>query len=254
MTFLSQTKYTRDILKKFDMDKAKPIKTPMGTNRHLDLDMGGKSVDQKVYHSIIGSLLYLCASRLDIMHSVCMCVRFQATQKKCHMRAVKRIMRYLILTLNLGLCYPKGSHFNLVGYSDADYDGCKVGRKSTFRTCQFLGRSLVSWSSKKQNSIALSAVEAEYVAAGSCCAQLLWMRKTLKDYGYTINQVPLLCDNESAIKIAYNPYEHSRTKYIDIRHHFLRDHAIKGDIIISHVRTNEQLVDIFTKPLDENRF
>jgi hypothetical protein len=97
-TFLSQTKYTRDILKKFGMDKAKSIQTPKGTNGHLDIDMGGKSVDQKVYHSIIGSLLYLCASRLDIMLSVCMCVRFQATPKECYMRAAKRIMRYLVLT------------------------------------------------------------------------------------------------------------------------------------------------------------
>jgi hypothetical protein len=96
--------------------------------------------------------------------------------------------------------------------------------------------------------------EAEYIIAGSSCTQLLWMRQTIKDYGYTMNQVLLLCDNESVIKIAYNPCEHSRIKHIDIQHHFLRDHAIKGDIIISHVRTNKQLVDIFTKPLDEKRF
>jgi hypothetical protein len=253
-TFISQTKYTHDILKKFGMDKAKPIKTPMGTNGHLDLDLGGTSVDQKVYRSMIGSLLYLCASRPDIMLSVCMCARFQAAPKDCHLRAVKRIMRYLVLTPNLGLWYPKGSRFELLGYSDADYAGCKVDRKSTSGTCQFLGRSLVSWSSKKQNSVALSTAEAEYVAAGSCCAQLLWMRQTLKDYGYAMNHIPLLCDNESAIKIAYNPCEHSRTKHIDIRHHFLRDHAIKGDIVISHVGTNDQLADIFTKPLDERRF
>jgi hypothetical protein len=128
-----------------------------------------------------------------------------------------------------------------------------VDRKSTSQTCQFLGRSLVCWSSKKQNSVALSTAQAWYVVAGSCCAQLLCMRQTLKHYGYTLNHVPLLCDNESAIKIAYNPCEHSRTKHIDIWHHFLRDHAIKGDIVISHVRTNEKLTDIFTKPLDERR-
>jgi hypothetical protein len=226
----------------------------MDTNEHLDLDVGGKLVDQKVYHSIIGSLLYLCTSRPDIMLSVCMCVRFQAASKECHMRTVKRIIRYLVLTSNLGLWYLKSSHFDLIGYSDADYAGCRVESKSTTGTCQFLGRSIVSWSSKKQNSVALSTVKAEYVAAGSCCAQLLWTRQTLKDYGYTMNQVSLLCDNESIIKITYNPCEHSRTKHIDIRHYFLIDHAIKGDIIISHVRTNEQLADIFTKPLDEKRF
>jgi hypothetical protein len=96
--------------------------------------------------------------------------------------------------------------------------------------------------------------EAKYITAGSCCAQLLWMRQTLKDYGYTMNHIPLLCDNESAIKIAYNPCEHSTTKHKDIRHHFLRDHAIEGDIVISHIGTNDQLADILTKPLDEKRF
>jgi hypothetical protein len=102
-TFISQTKYNHDLLKKFGMEKAKPIKTPVGTNDHLDLDMGGKSIDQKVYHTMIGSLLYLCASRSNIMLSVCMCARFQATPKECHLRAVKRIMRYLVLTPYLGL-------------------------------------------------------------------------------------------------------------------------------------------------------
>jgi hypothetical protein len=122
-TFLSQTRYTHDILKKFVMDKAKSIKTLMGINGHLDLDMGGKLMDQKVYHYIIGFLLYLCASSPDIMLSVRMCARFEATPKECHLRVVKKIMRHLVLTPNLDLWYPKGSHFDLIGYSDADYVG-----------------------------------------------------------------------------------------------------------------------------------
>jgi hypothetical protein len=203
---------------------------------------------------MIRSLLYLCASRPDIMLSLCMCVRLQAALKDFHLRAVKRIMRNLVLTPNLCLWYLKGSHFECLGYLDADYAECKVDRKSTYGTCQFLGRSLVSWSSKKQNFVALSTVEVEYVAASSCCAQLLWMRQTLKNYGYTMNHIPLLCDNESSIKIAYNPCEHYRTKHIDIWHHFLRDHVIKWDIVISYVGTNDQLADIFTKLLDEKRF
>jgi hypothetical protein len=215
-TFISQIKYTRDILKKFGMDNAKPIKTPMSNNGHLDLDLGGTLVDQKVYHSMIGSLLYLCASRPDIIFSVCMCARFQAALKDYHLRMVKRIMRYLVLTPNLGLWYPKGYHFELIVYLNVDYAGCKVNRKSTSGTCQFLGRSLVSWSSKKQNFVAISMTEAEYVTVGSCCAQLLWIRQTLKDFGYTMNHISLLCDNESVIKIAYNPSEHSRTKHINI--------------------------------------
>jgi hypothetical protein len=143
-TFISQTKYIQDILKKFGMKNDKPIKTPMGTNGHLDLDTRGKSVDWKLYRLMIGSLLYLCASRLDIMLSVCMCARFHANPKEVHLRAMKRIMRYLVYTPKFGLWYPKGSTFDLISYSHADYAGCKIDRKTTSETCQFLGRSLVS--------------------------------------------------------------------------------------------------------------
>jgi hypothetical protein len=236
------------------MKDAKPAKTPMGTDGHVDLNKGGKSVDQKAYRSMIGSLLYLCASRPDIILSVCMCARYQSDPKECHLVAVKRILRYLVSTPCFGIWYPKGSTFDLIGYSDSDYAGCKVDRKSTSGTCQFLGRSLVSWSSKKQTFVALSTAEVEYVAAGQCCVQLLWMRQTLQDFGYNLSKVPLLCDNESAIRMADNPVEHSRTKHIDIRHHFLRDHQQKGDIEVYHISTENQLADIFTKPLDEKTF
>ena len=147
---------------------------------------------------------------------------------------------------------PKGSAFDLIGYSD--YGGDRVDHKSTSGTCHFLGRSLVCWSSKKQNCVSLSTAEAEYIAAGSCCAQLLWMKQTLKDYDINVKNVPLYCDNESAIKIAHNLIQHSKTKHIQIRHHFLRDHVLKGDISTEHVKNEEQLADIFTKPLDEKRF
>jgi hypothetical protein len=191
---------------------------------------GGKSIDQKVYRPMIGSLLYLCASRLDIMLSLCTCARFQANPKEVHLRVINRIMRYLVYTPKFRLWYPKGSTFDLIGYSDADYARCKIDRKSTSGTCQFLGRSLVSWASKKQNSVALSTAESEYIAAGHRCPQLLWMRQTRRDYGYKLSKVPLLCDNESAICMEDNPIEHIRTKHIDIRYHFLRDHQQKGDI------------------------
>ena len=168
--------------------------------------------------------------------------------------AIKRILKYLVHTPNLGLWYPKGSTFDLLGYSDSDYASCKVDRKSTTGTCQFLGCSQVSWSSKKQNLVALSTAKAEYLAADACCAQLLWMKRTLSNFGCEYSKIPLLCDNESAIKLANNPVQHSRTKHIDIRHHFLRDHKGKRDIALRHVSTERQLADIFTKPLDEQRF
>ena len=201
---------------------------------------------------MIGSLHYLCASRPDKMLSVCMCARFQASPKDSHLIAVTRILRYMDYTPTLGLWYPKGSKFDLVGFSDANYAGDKVDRKSTSGTCHFLRRYLVCWSSKKQNCVSLSTAESEYIAAGSCCA--LWMKQTLKDYGIHLKQVPLYCDNESAIKIANNPVQHSKTKHIQIRHRFLRDHVMKEDIDIIRVNTEEQLADIFTKPFDEKRF
>ena len=132
--------------------------------------------------------------------------------------------------------------------------GTLSDRMSTSGTCQLLGRSQVSWSSKKQNSIALSIAEAKYISAGSCCAQLLWMKATLNDFGIKFKNVPLLCDTESAIKMTQNPVQHSRTKHIDIRHHFIRDRQQKGDISIESIGTKDQLADIFTKPLDEKRF
>ena len=124
------------------------------------------------------------------------------------MIAVKRILRYLKHTPSIGLWYPKGARFELVGYSDLDYASCKIDRKNTSRGCHLLGRSLVSWSSKKQNSVALSTVEAEYIAMGACCAQILYMKQTLLDYGVVLEKVPLLCDNESTIKLANNPVQH----------------------------------------------
>jgi hypothetical protein len=236
------------------MNNAKAIKTPMPSNGHIDLNEEGKIIDQKIYRSMIGSLLYLCASRHDVILSLCMCARFQDNPKERHLMAFKRIFRYLVHTPNLGLWYHKGSTFNLLGYYNLDYAGCKVDRKSTSGTCQFLGRSLVSWGSKKQNSVALSTAEVEYVAAGACCAQLLWMRMTLRDFPCKFSKVPLLSDNESAIKLANNPVNHSSTKHIDIRHHLSRDHEAKRDIALRHVSTDKELADIFTKPLDEPRF
>ena len=236
------------------MMDCKPIKTPMASNGHLDLDEGCNPVDKTLYRSMIGSLLYLTASRPAIFFSVCMCARYQAMAMESHLIAVKRIIRYLKYTPYLGLWYPKGARFQLVGYSNSDYTGCRIDRKSISGGCHFLGRSLVSWMSKKQNSVALSTVEVEYIAADACCAQILYMKQTLLDYGVVLDKVHLLCDNESAVKLANNLVQHTRTKHIDIRHHFLRDHVAKVDISLENVGMENQLADIFTKPLDEARF
>ncbi|RVX06552.1 Retrovirus-related Pol polyprotein from transposon RE2 [Vitis vinifera] len=188
------------------MEEAKTMKTPMSSSIKLDMDEKGKPVNSTMYRGMIGSLLYLTASRPDII--------------------------YLKGTMDIGLWYPKGDNFELIGYSDADFAGCKVERKSTSGTCHFLGHSPVSWHSKKQNLVALSTAEAEYIAAGLCCAQILWMKQTLSDFNLIFEHVPIKCDNTSAINISKNPVQHSRTKHMEIRHHFLRDHAQKGDITL----------------------
>ncbi|KAK9044453.1 hypothetical protein V6N11_058353 [Hibiscus sabdariffa] len=179
---------------------------------------------------------------------------FQANPKESHLKAVKRIFRYLQDTPSLGLWYPRDSTFDLHAYSDVDYGGCKIDRKSTSDTCQFLGSMLISWFSKKQNSVALSTTEAEYISAGSCCAQVLWKKQQLLDYVIDVGTIPIKCDNTGAICFTKNPIQHSRTKHIEIRHNFIRDHVSKDDIVLEFVDTLHQLADIFTKPLDKERF
>ena len=158
-----------------------------------------------------------------------------------HRNTVKRIFRYLRYTPEFGLWYSSSSSLALVGFFDADHGGCRIDRKSTSGTCQFLGTSLVSWSARKQTSVALSTTEAEYIAAASCCSQILWMRHTLSDYGLTYGRVPIFIDSTSAISLAKNPVLHSRSKHIDVRFHFLRDHYEKGDVELNHVYTDNQV-------------
>ena len=188
------------------------------------------------------------------MFATCLCARFQANPKESHLTAVKRILRYLKGTVNLGLWYPKNSGFGLVGYSDSDFAGCRMDRKSTSGSAHFLGDKLVCWSSKKQNCVSQSSAEAEYVAAASCCSQTLWIRSQLRDFGFALNHIPLYYDSQSAIAIASNLVHHSRTKHIDLRYHFLKDQVEKEIIDMYFVRTDLQLADIFTKPLDDKRF
>jgi hypothetical protein len=210
-TFVHQAKYTKDIIKKFKMDDSKPLSTPMSKTTTLDADEDGEPVDQKEYRSMIGSLLYLTTTRPDIQFSVCLCARFQASPSTSHWQAVKRIFSYLRYTLDLGLWYSASSSLSLLGFSNADFAGCRVDRKSTLGTCQFLGSLLDSWSSRKQSSVAQSITEDEYVAGTSCCSQLLWITYTLSDFGEECSHVPLMCDSTSAISIFKNPMLHSRT-------------------------------------------
>jgi hypothetical protein len=219
-TFVHQAKYTKDIVRNFKMEDSKAMTTLMSTTTAIDADEEGERVDQKEYRSLIGSLLYLTATRPDIQFSVCLCARFQASPRTLHRKAVKRIFRYLRHTPDFGLWYSASSSLALHGFSDADFVRCRLDRKSTSGTCQFLGSSLVSWSSRKQSSVAQSTTEAEYVAVASCCSQLLWITYTMSDFGEEYTNVPLQCDSTNAISIAKNPVLHSKTKHIEVRYHF----------------------------------
>jgi len=168
--FLCQSKYCKDILKKFEMESCKGATTPMSTNYYLSADEAGTTMDQTKYRGLIGSLLHLTASRPDIMFVVCLCARFQSSPRESHLKAAKRIQKYLKATTSVGLWYPSHSPIHLVGYSDSDFAGCKLDRKSTSGTCHLLGSSLISWHNKKKACVALSTTEAEYIVAGSCCA------------------------------------------------------------------------------------
>ncbi|XP_070029667.1 secreted RxLR effector protein 161-like [Nicotiana sylvestris] len=190
------------------MSNAKAIVTPMSPSKSLDKDEHGIPIDETKYHGMIGSLLYLTASRPNIMFSVCKYASFQSSPKESHL--------YLIGTVCHGLWYPRSNTFKLNGFSDADLAGDKEDRKGTSGICQLLGKALISWNSKKQGSVALSTTEAEYIAIGKCYAQLLWMYHQLGDYELSFKPIPIFCYNSSAICVSKNPVHHSREKHIDI--------------------------------------
>nr|GFA31367.1 putative ribonuclease H-like domain-containing protein [Tanacetum cinerariifolium] len=252
--FINQSKYVLEILKKYRMESYDPVGTPIEIKYKLDLDQNGTPVDATKYRSMIGALMYLTSSRPDIVHATCSCARYQAKPIEKHLNEVKRIFRCLRGTVNTGLWYSKDSGFELTGFSDADYTRCKDTFKSTSGGAQFLGEKLVSWSSKKQDCTALSTTKAEYVSLSACCAQVLWMRTQLMDYGFYFNMILIYCDSKSAIAISCNPVQHSRTKHIGVRYHFIKEHVEKGRIELYFVKTDYQLADIFTKALPADRF
>ncbi|GJU94542.1 putative ribonuclease H-like domain-containing protein [Tanacetum coccineum] len=190
--FISQDKYVAEILKKFGFIDVKTTSTPMETQKPLLKDENGEEVDVHMYRSMISSLVYLTSSRPDIMFAVCACARYQVNPKVSHLYVVKRIFRYLKGQPKLVLWYPKDSPFDLVEYTDSDYAGASLDRKSSTRGCQFLRCRLISWQCKKQTVVSNSTTVAEYVAASSCYGQVLWIQNQLLDYGYALTVNPTI--------------------------------------------------------------
>ncbi|GJS53782.1 putative reverse transcriptase domain-containing protein [Tanacetum coccineum] len=252
--FISQDKYVHEILRKYNYTDVKSASTPTDLEKPLVQDGDAADVDEHLYRSMIGSLMYLTASRPDIMFAVCACARFQVSPKTSHLLAVKRIFRYLKGKPSLGLWYSKDSPLELVAYTDSDYAGATQDRKSTTGGCQFLGNRLISWQCKKQTVVATSTTEAEYVAAASCCGQVLWIQNQLLDYGYNFMNTVIYIDNNSTICIIENPVQHSKTKHIEIRHHFIRDCNAKKLIQMAKIDTEHNVADLLTKGFDAGRF
>ncbi|GJV50219.1 hypothetical protein Tco_1440431 [Tanacetum coccineum] len=191
-------------------------------------DTQGNAIDLTHYRGMIGTLMYLTSSRPDLTFVVCMCARYQAKPTEKHLHAVKRIFKYLRGTINWGLWYPKDSSISLTAYADARY-------------------------LTKQKSVAISSTEDEYIPMSGCCAQILWMRSQLTDYGLGFNKILMYCDNKSAIALCCNNVQHSRSKHIDIRFHFIKEQVENGVVELYFVNTEYQLADIFTKALCRER-
>nr|GEX06910.1 retrovirus-related Pol polyprotein from transposon TNT 1-94 [Tanacetum cinerariifolium] len=210
--FINQAKYAQEILIKHGMTSCDSVGTPMAT-KHLDVDLSGTPIDQTKYHNMVGALMYLTASRPDIMHATCYCARYQAKPTEKHLTAVKQIFWYLKDTIHMGLWYLKDTGFELTAFSDSDHAGYLDSRKSTPGGIQFLG-----------------------------------------DYGFYFDKIPMYCDSKAAIAISCNPVQHSRTKHIDVRYHFIKEKVKKGIVELFFVRTEYQLADLFTKALPVERF
>ncbi|GJU34018.1 hypothetical protein Tco_1182372 [Tanacetum coccineum] len=223
-------------------------------SKPLVKDEEASDVDVPLYRSMIGSLMYLTASRPDIMFAICACSRFQVTPKTSHLYVVKRIFRYLKGKPKLGLWYPRVSSFDLEAYSDSDYVGANLNRKSTTGGCQFLGKRLISWQCKKQTIVATSTTKVEYVAVVYCCGQVLWIQNQMLDYGFNFMNTKIYIDNESTTCIVKNPVFYSKTKHIAIRHHFIRDAYEKKLIQVQKIHTDNNVADLLTKAFDVSGF
>ena len=248
--FITQRKYAQEILERFNMDQCNSVHNPVVPGFKLTKDEGGVEVDSTVYKQMVGSLMYLTATRPDLMFIVSLISRYMERPTESHLLAAKRALRYIKGTVSLGMFYKTGGSEKLVGYTDSDYAGDQDDRKSTSGYVFLMSSGAISWSSKKQPVVTLSTTEAEFIAAASSACQVVWLRRILE----VLNQeqsspTVVFCDNISAIKLSKNLVMHGRSKHIDIRFHFLRDLVRDGILELIHCSTQQQVADVLTKPI-----
>ena len=237
------------------MEECKLVSTPAEASIKLRIDSTRESVNPTLFKSLVGSLRYLTFTRPDIMYAVGLVSRYMEKPKQDHFMAAKRILRYIKGTLNNGLFYTHSQNSKLVGYSDSDYGGDLDDGKSTSGYAFHIGSAIFSWSSKKQQTVALSTCEAEYIAAAGSTCQAIWLGYILGELNLAKEDpVTIYVDNKSAISLAKNPVSHSRSKHINIKYHFLREQVNDKIVELVHCRTEENLADIFTKSLKPEVF
>ncbi|CAM8904964.1 unnamed protein product [Rhodiola kirilowii] len=242
---LSQEGYANNLIERYKLKPSKNRFTPLDTSEKLRRFEGAPLPDFMTYRSLVGGLLYLTITRPDIADSVGLISRYLQEPRKPHLEAAKKILKYVISTIDFCLFYKRRDNFHLQGYTDADFDGDLDERKSTSGYVFMCNDTSVSWGSKKQDAIALSTTEAEYKAATLAAQKCVWLRRLIDDLHHQIQKaIDLFGDNQSAIKLAHNPICHARTKHIEIEHHFIREKVLDGTIITREVRSESNIADI----------
>ncbi|XP_050908121.1 uncharacterized mitochondrial protein AtMg00810 [Lathyrus oleraceus] len=252
--FICQRKYVNEVLEMFGLQNCSSVTNPIVPGCKLTKDAGGLKVDATTYKQMVGSLMYLTATRPDLVYVVSLVARFLEAPTTMHQQTMKRVLRYLRGTTELGLCYKREGEENLVAFCDSDYAGDLEDRKSTSGYVFKMSNGLVAWSSKKQSVVSLSTTEAEFISVAACVAQSIWMMRILESLGVKQSKCIIFCDNSSTIKLSKNPVMHGKSKHIHVRFHFLRELANQGEIELVHCGTKNQLADIMTKTLNREVF
>ena len=252
---LSQKNYASEIIQRAEMSNCKPISTPADVNSKLSSEAGARISNPKHYRSLAGALQYLTFTRPDISYAVQQVCLFMHDPREQHYTALKRIIRYIQGTLSYGLQIYKTTLDSLIAYSDADWAGCPDTRRSTSGYCVYLGDNLISWSSKRQQTVSRSSAEAEYRGVANTVAETCWLRNLLLELHIPIRKATLVfCDNVSSVYLASNPVKHQRTKHVELDLHFVREKVALGQVKVLHVPTAFQYADIFPKGLPSSLF
>jgi hypothetical protein len=252
---LNQGKYAIEILKRFGMMDCKSMPTPKVTNLKLLSDTSSETVDATMYRQMIGSLMYLTNTRPDICFSMNTLSQYMVEPRRVHLIIEKHVLRYLKGTVDYGLRYTSDREIRLQGYANSDWVGSVANQKSTSRCCFNLGLAMISWLSKKQTSVALTTAKAEYITACSASSEAMWLRNLLAGlFDLKLEVTCISCDNQSCIKLSENPVFHDKSKHIKIKYHCIRDMVQKGVVTLQYIATNEQIVDVLTKPLSKIKF